>query len=230
MRNLGLLLGLFLTFNVFANDQGIVFGQGTRIVFNLDNHATKLNITNYTKTNFLVQATIHRDDDARTLSSDFMVTPELFKVQANTTKSVAIRRVDGKLPEDRESLVYVVGKFFPQKETNHDAEVELLYSFTQKVFLRPTCLKSEDGVGDSLNKVEYWYENGSLYVENKSPYYLTFFQIFIDGKKYDIPKSVRMLSPFSKNDLKYKVKPKEIKWSFISDSGYETAQSERIIR
>lgn len=230
MWKFGLLLGLFLAFNSTAYAQGIVFGQGTRIIFNLDRPSTKLNITNFSETNFLVQATIHSDDEARTLSSDFMVTPELFKVQANATKSVAIRRVDGTLPDDRETLVYVVGKFIPEKETKSDGEVELLYSFTQKVFVRPTYLKSEDGVGDSLNKIEYSYENGSLYVENKSPYYLTFFQIFIDGKKYQIPNSVRMLSPFSKNNLQYTTKPKKIKWSFISDSGYETAQSERIIR
>lgn len=227
MKIKSLIILLLLAFNAYAEDLGLVFGQSTRVILNLDENATKLVVSNYSEKDYLVQAIIIESDDETLLSSNLMVIPEVFKIEANRTKSLVIRRLGGVFPEDRESLLYVVGKFIPTAAQDLKSQLELIFSFKQKVFIRPPKLKAVDAVSESRNKIDIRYEDGSVIIKNNSCYHLTFHSLYIDDKKVHVDNSIKMLKPFSTQSFKYSEKPKKIRWSFISDSGYETAQSER---
>lgn len=213
-----------------ASNSGMVFGLNTRVIFNLDEKATSFTLTNDTETDYLIQASIHEDDKERTISENFMVTPEVFRLKPNTTTNVTIRRLAGKFPDDRESLVYITGRWIPAGNKDNNGKVDLLYSFTQKVFVRPFKLNRIDAVDKSLEDVDFTYKSGQLCISNKSPYHLTFYRLLIDGKKVDLRPSIKMLNPFETCYLTQSEKPKKITWSFIGDSGYETATAERTLR
>lgn len=212
---------------VYAEDYGVVFGQNTRIIMPSDKMAIGVNVSNYTSKHFLVHSKVVESDKQRGLSSNFMVTPELIELKPDSRQMLTVRRLSGEYPDDRESIVYLVGKFIPTEGGNRGAKIELAYSISLKLFLRPSKLLDGDCVEKSINEVEYKYSGGKLYIKNLSPYHLTYYKLKIDDKEIDVTTNVDMLLPFQESFIYYHKKPKSITWSFIGDSGFETAQVTR---
>lgn len=234
MRNFVVFCGLLCAMSgaLGATEPGIVFGQNTRMVFSLAEKAKGLSVSNLSDTSYLLHATVVDANAERTVNSDFMVTPELLELKPNQNLNLTIRRLGGDYPEDRESLLYLVGKFIPHSASANKAtnQLELAYSVTMKVFLRPKGLvRSDDAVDAFKEEIEFSYDNKQLSMRNRSPYHLTFHHLVIDGKTVDLPKSAKVLMPFATHQLPLPTKPKRLKWAMIGDSGYETSDSERIL-
>ena len=211
-----------------ATDYGLVYGQNTRMIMPLDKDSIGISVGNYTQKYYLLHSKVVESDSERSISSNFIVTPEVTEILPDTRQMLTIRRLSGVYPQDRESLVYVVGRFIPNStDTPIGGKVDLAVTFSLKMFLRPASLCDGDVVEKSINKIDYKYEDGSLEITNLTPYHLTYFNLIIDGAKIDFSEDVSMLYPYKTHYLKMDNPPKVISWSLINDSGFETAQSSR---
>lgn len=214
-----------------AEEAGIVFGQSTRLIFSLEKSAERLSVRNDSENHYLLHTKVLSSDNDRTLNTEFMVTPEVFELKPKERTTLTVRRLGGDYPTDRESLLYVVGRFIPNSTTPSTSnKFELAYSITMKMFLRPKALNVVDAIEASKEKVDFSYQDKKLIIKNQSPYYMTFYELKVNGKEIQVPKHLKMLAPFGTNTLEYSGVPRKIEWSFIGDSGYETPQSQRILR
>ena len=214
--------------SLYASDLGIIFGQNTRMIMTSDEKTIGLNVGNYNSKHYLVHAKVVESDQNYTTSSNFIITPELSEINPDSKKTFSIRRLEGNYPEDRESLVYIVGRFIPKVTSNNsNAKVELSLTFKMKMFLRPESLDIGDAVEKSVNEVKYEYINEKLKITNLSPYHLTYYKLIVDRIEVSIPDGLKMLKPFESIYIECKAKPHKITWSFIGDSGFETAQVTR---
>lgn len=219
-------LFLFIS-NSYSFEQGIIFGQNTRMIFNLADNAQGISVTNASKIDYLLHTKVVNSNEDRTLNMDFIVTPELIPLKPESRNRLTIRRLGGDFPKDRESLLYLVGTFIPSGLIKGN-RLELAYTVTMKLFVRPESLKTSDAVEESLKKIKVRYFERQIFIKNTSPYHLTFYDFVVDGTSVDLEKSKKMLIPFSEVCLGYFDEPKSVEWSLISDSGYETAK-ERIM-
>ena len=213
-----------------AADPGIVFGQGTRMILSLDSKAKALHVKNYSEKHFLLHAKVINNDPDRTLNTDFIVTPEVVELVPQAGKVLTLRRLGGEFAADRESLLYLVGKFIPNISSEGGNRLELAYSITMKLFLRPPGLMTDDAVDASREKVEFSYQNNLLTIRNPTPYHLVFNNLEIDGRTVVLHPGIEMLKPMGSLRLPLSKKPQKVTWSFINDSGYETPHTERLLQ
>ena len=225
-----LVIPLLMVSNLYAADLGIIFGQNTRLIMSSNQNAIGIRVGNYNSTNYLVHAKVVEADHQNLTSDNFIISPELSEIKPDTSTVLNVKRIGGKYPSDRESLVYVVGRFIPKSLTNQvTSRIELSLTFKMKMFLRPEGLTGGDAIEKSVNRLDYKYEKDNLKITNTSPYHLTFYKFVINDKEIELPDNVKMLAPFESTSLKCKFKPKAITWSLIGDSGFETAQVTRNI-
>ncbi|MBQ0343747.1 fimbria/pilus periplasmic chaperone, partial [Providencia rettgeri] len=82
---------------------------GTRIIYNEGSDEKSVRLTNLARIPYAVQVWVDNDltkDIATDETSDFIVTPQVFKIEPNTGQMVKIIKLANNLPNDVESLYY----------------------------------------------------------------------------------------------------------------------------
>lgn len=107
----GLLVFIFAI--QFSYAGGILVGR-TRVIYHADKKEASLPLSNKSEVNpYLIQSWIDSSDGKT--RGPFVVTPPLFRLNAQEDNSLRISYTAGNLPKDRESVFILISELFPQR-------------------------------------------------------------------------------------------------------------------
>jgi len=198
---------------------GVSLGA-TRMIYPTDKNQATLKLYNSDKdSNYLVQSWI--TDENNNKVSDFVITPPLFVIQANTDSllNIVYTGDKNKLLKDREKLYYLNTKVIPSlNEEEQKIDNALLISTTTKIklFTRPTGLNDDSFT--SYKKLKCSYKNDRLKIENPTPFYMNLSSLRVNGKEIS---PAATIAPKTEMLLNTTDKSKNLKFNFINDYGVQ---------
>ncbi len=204
---------------IFAQAEGGLSIQGTRIIYPLGSKQVGISMTNSSATDsFLVQSRV--EDAAGKKTQDFIVTPPLYLSGPKNENVVRIIHVGKALPGDRESLYYFIEKAIPSLDKSQVTGGSVLLLATAnriKLFVRPKGLTQD--VNTAPQSLQFHKIGNTLHILNPSPYYLTITEMKYDNK--DIPGI--MVAPKEQATLALPAsKSQKITYRTINDFGGNT--------
>lgn len=192
MRNLVFLLLIFSC----VVQAGVVIG-GTRFIFAENKKSLSVTVKNRSPETWLISSKISAgnswpgNENAISRDIPFAVTPPLFALHGERENSLRLVQTGDNLPNDRESLFTLSIAAIPSGKTQADS-VQMAVRSSLKLFYRPSGLPGDP---EQAYKALVWQQTaGGLRVENKTPYYVTLFQLRVNGKTIDNP---GVVAPFS---------------------------------
>lgn len=213
-------LCILLLFSCSVAQAGVVVG-GTRFVISEKKKSVSVSVYNRSVIAYLVNSKVTRGDiwsgneNAQTSDVAFTITPPLFSLAAGRENTLRIVQTDDNLPSDRESLYTVSIAAIPSGAAEPD-KVQLAVRSNLKLFYRPSGLK---GSPEEAYRQLVWRHTASgLIVENKTPYYVTLFNLKVNGKAID---DAGVVAPFSQRQSNWctdKVTC-QLVWQSINDYG-----------
>jgi P pilus assembly chaperone PapD len=187
--------------------------SSTRVVFPAQEGEVTVRLSNEGNRPSLVEAWIDSGDVNSTpdkANTPFLITPPLFRMEANKDQNLRILATPAQLPGDRESLFWLNVLEIPSKPTTAETQGKNILQFAirsrLKLFYRPAHLP-----GDPLTAPNQliWkaIPDGAGYaleVNNPTPYHITFNDVSLDvgGKHYAIEAS--MVAPLGSLRLTFK--------------------------
>lgn len=209
---------LILAFSYFnANAQGVSLGK-TRVIFSEGSSSESVYISNDDNQPYLIQAGVTEKIDGN-LSSNFIVTPPVFRLENRSVSSLRILLKDTQdLPNDKESLFYLNTKIIPSTKRPDESESQesklvLITNFVIKVIYRPENITRPSE--QDYKKIFIKKNEGKWFLDNPTPYYMTLTSIKVNNEKYN---KTLLLAPYSKAEL-VEVSIKEASWHVINDYG-----------
>ncbi|CAI1076542.1 Chaperone protein focC precursor [Serratia entomophila] len=170
------LAAALLAISLASAQAGVVVG-GTRLIYDGAKKESALNINNPDAVPYLIQSWVDAQE-GDSAKAPFIITPPLFRLDGGQNNLLRVVRAGGNLPADRESLYWLNVKAIPSVEKK-DNTLQIAIKTRIKLIYRPQGLSGnlEEAVGKLA-----WRRNGnSLQVTNPSPYYLTFFNLKLNG-------------------------------------------------
>lgn len=209
---------LILAFSYFnANAQGVSLGK-TRVIFSEGSSSESIYISNDDNQPYLIQAGVTEKIDGN-LSSNFIVTPPVFRLENRSVSSLRILLKDTQdLPNDKESLFYLNTKIIPSTKRPNESESQesklvLITNFVIKVIYRPENIARPSE--QDYKKIFIKKKEGKWFLDNPTPYYMTLTSIKVNNEKYN---KTLLLAPYSKAEL-VELSIKEASWHIINDYG-----------
>ncbi|RON11664.1 pilus assembly protein [Pseudomonas frederiksbergensis] len=200
--------------------------SGTRVVFNGEKRNVSLTISNPSDKAFAVQSWVNTVTDDQTTAVPFIVSPPLFRLNANKEQQIQINGLPNALPRDRESLFYLNVQEIPQIQTTEANQLNIALRTRIKFFYRPQELK--DNPVDRLKDLSWSLqkERNQIYLlaSNPSPFHVSFIRIeVISNGQVVVLDNTAMLSPLSSQRYNLRgVKPTQgmqVTFSAITDYG-----------
>ncbi|ELV2842060.1 molecular chaperone [Enterobacter cloacae] len=221
----GLMAGVMACSAMAASEGGVSFSRN-RIIFPASEKAVSLSVTNGGSGVYLVQAGVYGDQSKRT-PAPFIVTPPLFRLDANSENSMRIIRAGEGLPTDRESVFYFNGLVIPSAKVpgadggaKMSATLSVSMRSVMKLFWRPAGLKpAADKAPDALRFVR---TAQGVRVINPTPYFQSFAQFSVDGKDVELDRIPSMVSPFGELEFQTKGAVHSVTWRVMNDYGGTT--------
>lgn len=206
---------------------GVMIG-GTRFIYHEENEkGLSFLVRNTDQTPYLIQTRVLPDDTrgnekqqgvAALEASQFVATPPLLPLRKKQENYIRIIRSGGQLPDDRESLFQLSVAMIPTgKPDNNDVQLALRSRY--KLIYRPSGLK---GSSTEASQQLRWEKKGALVtMENPSPYYVTLFQVSVNGKT--LP-AEGVVPPFSSRTESWCPESGtcHLQWQSLDDSGIPT--------
>jgi chaperone protein EcpD len=192
---------------------GVVVG-GTRVVFPAEQGEVTVRLSNEGDHPALVEAWIdtgNPDSTPDTVSTPFLITPPLFRMDPHKDQSLRILSTQGSkpLPTDRESLFWLNVLEVPPKPTGPQYAGRNYLQFAirsrLKLFYRPSGL-----AGDALKASDKLVfkaaagQGAALDVHNPTPYYVTISSLSLGAGSKPLPEVNGMVAPFG--DLRLTLK------------------------
>ena len=201
---------------VAATAHAGVIINGTRLVYQGDKKESSLGLSNPDATDYLVQSWV--DSGGKNLAkAPFLITPPLFRLDAQEDNVLRVVRTGGNLPEDRESLYWLNIKAIPSsKHVEGMNTLQIAINTRIKLLYRPTSVKGKPE--DVANKLEWHREGNDLVVNNPTPFYMNFQSVTLNGQKvkkatWAVPKTETHF-PLTAN-----MGGNTVAWSIITDYG-----------
>jgi chaperone protein EcpD len=191
----------------------VVIG-GTRVVFPAGQGEVTVRLSNNAARPALVEAWIddgNVQSTPETANTPFLITPPLFRMEANKDQSLRILYVAGAkpLPADRESLFWLNVLEIPPKPTGASADKNTLQFAIRsrlKLFYRPDGLPGDPlKAPDQLTfKAVSGGEGAALDVHNPTPYYITVSKLSFGTVGKPVAGAEGMVAPFGDLHLQLK--------------------------
>ncbi|PQQ25211.1 molecular chaperone [Photorhabdus luminescens] len=213
-------LGLGMTGTEFCQAAGVSLNK-TRVIFTQGERAQTLTVVNTTSQAWLVQVRITEEQEKTTPA--FVVTPPLFRLEANSQNSLRILPTFNQppFPADRESLGYVQINALPATQRVTDEPVRERASMSVgmriKFFWRPRSLSllPEEAYG----QLRFQSQPDGIKACNPSPYFLSLDSLTLDGRALDLNRYPSMIAPQDCVTYAGLVGKKSVSWSMINDYG-----------
>ncbi|NRN27304.1 molecular chaperone [Photorhabdus heterorhabditis] len=213
-------LGLGMTGTESCLAAGISLNK-TRVIFIQGERAQTLTVINTTPQAWLVQVRITEDQEKTTPA--FVVTPPLFRLEANSQNSLRILPTFNQppFPVDRESLGYVQMNTVPatQQVTDEPVREQASMSIGMRIkfFWRPYGLPMlpEEAYG----QLRFQSQPDGIKACNPTPYFLSLDSLMLDGQTLDLNRYPSMIAPQDCVTYAGLVGKKSVSWSMINDYG-----------
>lgn len=216
-----LLIGL----SPFLSHAGVVVGATRFIYGSAQRNGISFSVKNTDALAYLIQAKVLADDGKNTAGSvpnyavnsqsPFIISPPLFRLKANEENTLRIIRTGGDIPVDHESLFSLTVAAIPEgKPGPNSLQVAIRSRF--KLLYRPEGLK---GNPSHAYETLLWQRHGQdISVSNPTPYYVTLFQLTVNGKAVD---NAGMVAPFSTRTQSWCPASGacELQWQTLNDFG-----------
>lgn len=199
---------------------GLSLGQ-SRVVFDKNNKSQVIQVNNSGDSPYLIQVSLYSDLEKPPVD-DFVMTPPLFRVEANNQYAVRILpNGNDKLAKDKESLFYLKVRAMPpiNKELEDKDKPGMVFvtAIVIKLINRPDEVKEPKK--DDFMKVVLAKENNVLKFNNPTPYFMTMVGLELNGSTYG---ETILIPPFSQYPLKSKGEVIKASWNFLNDFGVNT--------
>lgn len=215
-----LLAGLFAALSPYAH-AGVVVG-GSRVIYDANKKEVSLSIKNpEEKGAYLIQTWVDNESPTNTAKTPFIITPPLFRLDAGQENLQRIVFAGSNLPIDRESVFWLNVKSIPSVERTETNRLLISVNTRIKLFYRPTGLG--DLSGEAYKQLKFVQQGNSLRITNSTPYYVSFRQLMVGGKKVSEP---GMVPP--KGELTHSLPAGvvgKVTWKAINDYGGTTAEA-----
>ncbi|MCT8342939.1 molecular chaperone [Photorhabdus kleinii] len=193
----------------------------TRVIFTQGERAQTLTVVNTTSQAWLVQVRITGDQEKT--APAFVVTPPLFRLEANSQNSLRILPTFNRppFPMDRESLRYVQMNAIPATPSVTDEPVREQASMSVgmriKFFWRPRDLPMlpEEAYG----QLRFQSQPDGIKACNPTPYFLSLDSLTLDGQALDLNRYPSMIAPQDCVTYVEQGGKKSVSWSMINDYG-----------
>lgn len=198
---------------------GVIIGA-TRVVYNEQQKSVAVSLRNNSASAWLINSKVTSGGSwAGSLPSakkaPFVITPPLFALKAGRESTVRIMYTGAALPGDRESVFTLSIATIPSAKMQ-DNSVEVAVRSRLKLFYRPSGLSGS--AQDSWQKLRWSKQGHQLWVENPTPFYVTIFNLQLNGQKVS---NAGMVAPFSRRQIEgCQQKGKcSVRWQGINDFG-----------
>lgn len=210
-----ILINLLIAFIFQTASAGVVIG-GTRLIYHEGKKEESLTVTNHDNTSYLVQSWIETESGSKS-AAEFIITPPLYRADAQQDNTLRVIRIAGQLPADRESLFWLNVKAIPGTEKNDSANRLVIATKTRiKLLYRPAILHSTSPQ-QMAAKLRWQQRAKQLTVHNPTPYYMNFSRVSIAGREINEATYVAPLSSASYS-LKENISG-SVSWQIINDYG-----------
>lgn len=193
--------------------------SNTRVIIEGSKNSGSVTAKNISDEPFVIQNWVEGPNGE--METPFFVTPPLNRLEANSDFSLNIRKIDGSLPEDRESYFWLNVMEIPKTEKDGSNSLTLAIRTRIKIFYRPTGIGSPTDIEKALN----WtlIRNGNqcqLSVANSSAFNVNFSDIFLDGTSTGFGKGY-ISAPLSQQtaDLKSCPTTGQLQANIVNDYG-----------
>ncbi|ALR78103.1 molecular chaperone [[Enterobacter] lignolyticus] len=191
---------LWLLLTVSLGGQAAVSPDRTRIIFNGENKAASLKLTNASKERPYLAYSWIEDEEGNKSDAFFAALPPMLRLEPGTMTQIRIVKQSrvSTLPANRESLFYYNVREIPPTANVADghAVVQVAMQSKIKMFWRPAAIKKKLGERTEL-AMTYTLSGGALQVNNPTPYYLTLAYFGNDLKGVIPGFSTALLAPFT---------------------------------
>ncbi|CAM3997177.1 fimbria/pilus periplasmic chaperone [Rahnella bruchi] len=214
------LAGLIILLASPVVNAGVVIG-GTRVIYGGKQKSVALTLRNNSDSPWLIKSRITPGGSwsgasVRPALNPFIITPPLFVIKAGRESEIRVIKSAEKLPDDRESLFTLSVATIPSGKTDNN-NVQIAIRSKLKLLYRPARLK---GVAAEAYKELHWYRSGNrLKVDNPTPYFVTLFDLQINGRKI---KNAGVVPPYSIRETSWchrQATQCHITWKSINDYG-----------
>jgi chaperone protein EcpD len=187
---------------------------GTRVVFPAQQGEVTVRLSNESEHPALVEAWIdtgNPDSTPDSVSTPFLITPPLFRMEKHKDQSLRILFTQGSqpLPTDRESLFWLNVLEIPPKPTGPQYAGRNYLQFAirsrLKLFYRPADLPDDAlKAPDKLTFKAVAGQSTALEVHNPTPYYVTISNLSLGAESKPSAETSGMVAPFG--DLRLPLK------------------------
>ncbi|EBQ2671378.1 molecular chaperone [Salmonella enterica] len=222
---LALLLGGWVSQSLAG---GIVL-ERTRVIYDAGKKEAALPVTNRSKSlPYLLQSWV--DNAQGTARGPFIITPPLFRLNAESDSSLRIIKSSENIANDKESLFFINVRAIPAKSQSVDANnntLTLVFKTRIKLFYRPKNLIGKPY--DAYKSLEYKYNNNKLYIYNPSAYHVVFAGLVLG--KTDLTNKIDYIAPGEHKQLAVPtVAERTVQWAAINDYGGTTKTETRTLQ
>jgi P pilus assembly chaperone PapD len=211
-----------------THTQSFVLKLGaTRLIYNPATNGATIAVSNQHDYPILVRSQVFAED--RTSAAPFVVTPPLFRLEAQQQSRLRVVNTGGQMANDRESLYWLCvtgippssddawaagedGKSAPPKSVALNVQVSVQNCI--KLLVRPA------GVGQLLDRASglVWTRQGNtLNVNNPTPFYMNLNRVSVGGKDVD---QLQYVAPRSSHSFTLpKGAAGQVEWQVITDAG-----------
>ncbi|MFL1548047.1 molecular chaperone [Pseudomonas sp. D47] len=215
-----LFAGVFASLMPYAH-AGVIVG-GSRVVYEANKKEVALSVKNPEEKNaYLIQTWVDNELQETSTKAPFIITPPLFRLDAGQENLLRIFFAGKKLPMDRESVFWLNIKSIPSVEKSDTNRLLISVNTRIKLFYRPDKLEGEPG--DAYKKLVFFQKDRILRISNPTPYYVSFRELSVGGKKIN---DAGMVAP--KSELSHTLPEGlagKVTWKAINDYGGVTAEA-----
>jgi len=181
MRIFSKVVALMLSLWAASTHAGGVGLGATRMVWLSSATQSVLNVRNTsTHDPFLIQSWIETAGGQR--SSDFVATPPLFVLRPDSENGIRFMFSGPQLPDDRETLYWIVVKAIPQSGAQAQPNrLQLASASRIKLFYRPASLAK--GVSEAVQEIAGEIHAGEVTLINPTPWYMTLVNLKVGGRE-----------------------------------------------
>lgn len=188
---LRLLLALGLIALPLASQAGVEIG-GSRLVYDGSAREAAISVNNPDGRPYLIQAWVDKNLAVSDESNTFIATPPLFRLEPHSQNSVRIVYTGHSLPADRESMFWLNIKSVPSTSKSEANRLFITVKSVLKLFYRPAGLRGEPAT--AYEKLTFTRRGGQVYVQNPTPYHISFYDLTVGGVQIKTPPTLAPLS------------------------------------